>query len=105
MKKIIILTVVIGLLLSSTSLGLGFGEEFLSSEAEEIFKEIEETEDTALVVDKIIGDRYVKYWEHVIDDVSVKNDSILLHLDVETGDILKYEKSWRLLLEKGCGFS
>ena len=61
---------------------------------EEIFNEIKATKDKLLIVDKIIGDRYVKYWEHVIDDVFVKNDSILLHLDVETGDVLKYEKSW-----------
>ena len=60
----------------------------------EIFKEIEETVDKVLVVDKIIGDIYVKYWEHAINDVSVKNDSILLHLDPETGDISKYKKSW-----------
>ena len=60
----------------------------------EIFNEIKVTKDKLLVVDKIIGDRYVKFWEHVIDDVSVKNDSILLHLDPETGDILEYNKIW-----------
>ena len=61
---------------------------------DEIFKEIEETENKILKVDKIIGNRYVKYWEHAISDVFVKDDSILLHLDVENGDILHYERSW-----------
>ena len=61
---------------------------------EEIFRDIEETEDKVLKVDAIIGDLHVKYWEHVINDVLVQNDSILLHLDIEDGDIIKYEKSW-----------
>ena len=60
----------------------------------EIFKEIEETEDKILIVDGIIGSRHVKYWEHVIDDIYVKNDFILLHMDIENSDILKYERSW-----------
>lgn len=60
----------------------------------EIFKEIEETEGKILSVDKIIGDIHVKYWEHAIDEILVKNDSILLHTDVENGDILKYERIW-----------
>jgi len=61
---------------------------------EEIFNAINATKDKLLVVDKIIGDRFVRYWEHVMNGFFVKNDSILLHLDVETGDILRYEKSW-----------
>jgi PKD repeat protein len=61
---------------------------------EEILKEIEETEDKTLEVDEIIGDRHVKYWEHVIDGICVKNDSILLHRDVETGEIVHYERCW-----------
>jgi len=60
----------------------------------EIFKEIEETEDKILIVDGIIGNRHVKYWEHVIDDIYVKNDFILLHMDIKNTDILKYERSW-----------
>lgn len=60
----------------------------------EIFKDIEETEDKVLKFDGIIGDIYVKYWEHIINDVLVQNDSILLHLDIENGDVIKYEKRW-----------
>jgi hypothetical protein len=66
----------------------------LEEAKDEIFKEIEETEDKVLIVDGIIGIRHVKYWEHAIDDIFVKNDYILLHLDIENGDVLKYEKSW-----------
>jgi len=60
----------------------------------EIFKEIIGTEDKVLSVDEIIGDREVKYWEHAIDDIIVEGDSILLHIDVENGHILEYEKTW-----------
>jgi len=61
---------------------------------EEIFKEIEETKGKILIVDEVIGNRQVKYWEHAINGIFVKNDSILLHIDIETGDILTYERSW-----------
>ena len=61
---------------------------------ETIFEEIEKTKDKLLIFDRKIGEVHVKYWEHVIDGVSVKNDSILLHLDLEEKEIIKYEKSW-----------
>lgn len=61
---------------------------------EEILKEIEETNKKVLVVDKVIGKRYVKYWEHVVNGVCVKNDQVLLHTDVENGEIVHYEKCW-----------
>ncbi len=60
----------------------------------EIFKEIEETDGSILIADEIIGNIHVKYWEHVYDDIFVVNDSILLHLDIETGHVIKYKKSW-----------
>ena len=60
----------------------------------EIFKEIKEIDDKVLSIDEIIGDRHVMYWEHVINEVYVKGDSILLHIDIETGDIVNYEKTW-----------
>lgn len=69
-------------------------EDFNSKTKEEIFKEIEETENKILIVDKIIGNKHVKYWEHVINNVFMKGDSILLHIDIENGDILEYERSW-----------
>lgn len=94
MKKIVISILIISLILSATSFGFSKKELIIHEVEEKIFNEIEVTADKVLVVDKIIGDRYVKFWKHVIDDVSVKNDSILLHLDPQTGDILKYEKSW-----------
>jgi len=60
----------------------------------EIFEDVEETEDKILIVDENIGDRQVKYWEHMIDDILVKNDFILLHMDNENIEPLKYEKEW-----------
>ncbi|KYK21047.1 hypothetical protein AYK21_00795 [Thermoplasmatales archaeon SG8-52-2] len=60
----------------------------------EVFDEIKETKDKILVCDKIIGDRYVKYWEHVIDNIFVKNDSMLLHMNQENVKIMEFNKSW-----------
>jgi len=60
----------------------------------EIFKEIEQTEGKDLILDEIIGDRQVKYWGHTVDGILVKNDYILLHMDIGNGEVLKYEKSW-----------
>ena len=59
-----------------------------------IFLEIDETRDKILIVDDVIGDIHVQYWEHVINDVFVKNDSILLHIDIDGGDVINYERSW-----------
>ena len=60
----------------------------------EIFNEIKSAKDKILVVNKIIGDRRVKYWEHVIDNIFVKNDSILLHMDLGYNKVLEYAKIW-----------
>jgi hypothetical protein len=60
----------------------------------EIFNEIKSTKDKLLVVDKIIGDRRVKYWEHVIDNIFIKNDSMLLHMDLEYNKVLEYTRCW-----------
>lgn len=59
-----------------------------------IFLEIDETQDKILIIDDVIGRLHVKYWEHVINGVYVKNDSILLHLDTENGKVVNYERSW-----------
>jgi len=94
MKKLIISILTIIILLSSTSFSFSEKELFLNNIKEEIFNEIEETKDKVLIVDKIIGDRYVKYWQHIIDAVLVKNDSILLNINPETGEILEYTRVW-----------
>ena len=69
---------------------------------EDIFKEIEEIDNKNLVINKIIGDVHVKFWEHEINGVIVKNDYILLHLSLENKEILKYEKKWRDIPLKKC---
>ena len=49
----------------------------------EIINEIKKTDDKVLVIDEIIGERHVKYWEHIIDDIYVKNDLIIINMDVQ----------------------
>ncbi len=61
---------------------------------EVIFLEIDETMDKILIIDDVIGGLHVKYWEHIINGVYVKNDSILLHMDNDNGEVINYERSW-----------
>jgi hypothetical protein len=60
----------------------------------ETYTEIERTENKVLSVDKVIGDITVKYWEHILDNVIIKGDYILLHLDTQNGAVLKYKNEW-----------
>jgi hypothetical protein len=61
---------------------------------EKIFDEIKATKDKILSINKTIGNRRVIYWEHEIDNIFVKNDSMLLHLDLEFSGVLEYKKNW-----------
>ena len=59
-----------------------------------IFQEINQTVNKVLIKDEIIGNRHVKYWEHYMNDIFVKNNSILLHTDLISNDIILFEKIW-----------
>ena len=49
-----------------------------------------------LTVEDTIGDKHVEYFEHIIDDVIwVKNDYVLIHVDPDTNETVRYNKSWR----------
>ena len=49
-----------------------------------------------LTVEVTIGDKHVEYFEHIIDDVIwVKNDYVLIHVDPDTNETIRYNKSWR----------
>ena len=62
---------------------------------EEILKEIQDTKDKFFVFNKTIGYRKIMYWEHKIHNIIyVKNDSILVHIDIEKRDIVYFKKSW-----------
>ena len=98
-KKIVgffVMTLLIATAVLPASGTLNFSETSCEKKPtiKEIFIDIGRTEDMVLSVDGVMGDIYVKYWEHVIDGVIVKGDSILLHLDIETGEILMYERGW-----------
>jgi hypothetical protein len=65
------------------------------NEKKKISKEINETENKTLVINKTIGFRKVRYWEHKIKDIFyVKNDSILLHTNSTNNNILFYQRKW-----------
>jgi len=65
-----------------------------TSNEDQIPSEIIEMGDKILTKDINIGDICVRYWEHLIDDIYVKNDYILLHNEIENGEILDYDISW-----------
>jgi len=109
MKRILI--VVISLLLAGLILTKSIGAIVLKSKLitykqnsyisildiklkQEILKEIKATSDKKLIVDNLIGDRKVKYWVHLIGDIFVINDSILLHMDYQYGKVIEYKRSW-----------
>ena len=56
--------------------------------------QIENTKDKLCIVDTIIGDIHVTYWQHIVNGIEVKNDSILLHKSNDSGKIITYERSW-----------
>lgn len=60
-----------------------------------ILNKIEKICNKKLVINRIIDDINVKYWEHNINGFFVKNDYILLHQKIENSDIIKYEIQWR----------
>lgn len=64
-----------------------------------ILKEINETKNKTLVVNTTIGYRRVKYYEHIVwDRFFVKNDSILVHYDLNSDHILYFHKKWTNLI-------
>ncbi|MEA2054389.1 MAG: hypothetical protein U9O96_04650 [Candidatus Thermoplasmatota archaeon] len=103
-KIVLCLFVVILLSVSGVSVVLsehnGHGKindwhDFYINGYEDVISDIEMTKDKVLDVDKVIGDRYVMYWKHMVDGFEVKNDSILLHLDGVGGEVVEYKKQWR----------
>jgi len=70
--------------------------ELITSEIEKakIIKEINETENKTLVLNRKIGWRKVRFYKHILKDMYyVKNDSILLHMDSEN-KIIYFHKRW-----------
>jgi hypothetical protein len=60
-----------------------------------ILDDIDNIKNKTIVINKTIGFIIVRYWEHIIQEkFYVINDSILLHIDPITNEILFYKKSW-----------
>jgi len=97
MRKIIIFTIV-GLLVVITFFPIING---LQNYDDPVLMQISETQDKLLINDKIIGDMYVKYWVHVINDVVIKNDYILLQENTKDNSIIKFEKKWTNIQDLG----
>ena len=58
-------------------------------------KEIEETENKTLLVNTTIGTNQVMYWRHKVKDMFfVKNDSMNMHYNKYTKDVVYFRKQW-----------
>ena len=92
---ILVCTLLITTIIPATASFAGDNSDIeLNLTNDEIYNEIENRDCRILSIDEIIGNVRVKYWEHVIDGVKVKNDYILLHLDPNSNNILHYEYDW-----------
>jgi hypothetical protein len=100
MKKLLVL-ILLGVLLAGTvSLGLAAypSEAILCCARDGVASP---PPDAVLITDvvidsDIVGHRRIQRWEHVIDDViQVHNDYVRVHVDVNTNEIILYEKHWR----------
>lgn len=56
--------------------------------------EFESYSDKVLSINTIIGESIVNYWEHVVDNIIIKGDYLLLQLDKKTNEVLQIKKEW-----------
>lgn len=100
MKKLFAVILLTVLLASTVSLGLAARP----SEASLSYTQdvgVSPPTDAALIADvvmdsDVVGHRRIQRWERVIDDViHVHNDYVRIHVDVNTNEIILYEKQWR----------
>ena len=97
MNNIIVIGAVIFILISGipiVGLGNSVNSERIYHDVDNVYFKIKETENTVLIFDDMIGGKEVKYWVHMIDNITIKGDSILLHLDPTTGRILDFQETW-----------
>jgi hypothetical protein len=66
----------------------------LNSNENQILIQINQTQDKMLIIEKIIKNINIKYWLHVVNDIRIKNDYILLQENTEDNSIIKFEKEW-----------
>ena len=95
MKTLTILTFFILIVssLSFTNIPSGDSEDEIATQF--VLNEISKLTDAQIIFDDVIGERYVSYWEHIVNDIEIKNDYILLHRNHEGNTVLLYEKQWR----------
>ena len=100
MKKLFSVILLTLLLAGTVSLGLAAEP----SEASESYTEdtgVSPPTDAVLIADEvmnndILGHRRIQRWQRVIDDVvHVQNDYVRAHVDLDTNEIILYEKQWR----------
>ncbi len=60
----------------------------------QILIQINQTQDKLLITEKIIKNINIKYWSHVVNNIKIKNDFILLQENTEENSIIKFKKEW-----------
>jgi len=72
-----------------------FGKNNVNQEeTAKIIQDIQQIKNKYILVNKTIGEKQVLYYEHLIDDIQIKNNFILINKDKNTGELIKYDKSW-----------
>ncbi len=92
MKRRILLLAIICLLFFSSLTTSLIAYEFRSISFDDNIHN-SEAKDKSLAIDKIIANKHVKYIEHVVDDVYIQGDYILIHENAK-GEVTKCEKIW-----------
>ena len=94
MFSILIITILICAVLSPFVYAIkDIRVEIQHQNGDTILKLIEETSEKNLIFNKKIGDIIIQYWIHVINNVEIKGDFILLHKTIDN-NIQKYLKIW-----------
>lgn len=100
MKKLLLVILLTVLLASTLSTGLA-AEPSEASGPYSKDTRVSAPTDAVLTVDEVmnsevLGRRHIQRWERVIDDVvHVQNDYVRIHVDLDTNEIILYEKQWR----------
>ncbi len=97
MKKEIVIFITV-LLIVTTFFPIIHGSQ---NDTNQILQQINQIQDKLLIQDKIIGKIHVKYWQHIINDVVIKNDYILLQENQIDNNIIKFEKQWTDIKDLG----
>lgn len=97
MKKLhkrILSFIILFLLISTIFPGIIADHSILNKVNDNSKPDVSEFEHKNLIYNGTIGRKNVQYWEHKINNVTIKGDSILVHLDSNKKELLEFQTEW-----------